>query len=58
VVSNSVIHETHVVVDEIFAKMGERIGFSDSEVVVGAYRVADVRPQKVQTRESIVRLRK
>lgn len=56
VVSNSVIHDTHILVDEIFAKMAERIGFSESEVVVGAYRVADVRPQKVRTRESIVKL--
>ncbi len=58
VVANSVIHETHVLVDEVFAKMGERIGFSESEIVVGAYRIADVKPQKVKTRESLVRLRK
>jgi DNA modification methylase len=58
VVSNSVIHETHVIVDEIFAQIGERIGFADSEIVVGAERIADVRPQKVKTRESIVVLRK
>lgn len=58
VVANSVIHETHVLVDEVFAKMGDRIGFSESEIVVGAYRIADVRPQKVKTRESLVRLRK
>jgi DNA modification methylase len=58
IVSNSVIHETHVIVDEIFAEMGERIGFSESEITVGAERIADVRPQKVRTRESIVVLRK
>jgi hypothetical protein len=58
VVANSVIHETHVLVDEIFAQMGERLGFSESEIVVGAERVADVRPHKVRTRESIVILRK
>jgi SAM-dependent methyltransferase len=58
VVSNSVIHETHVLVDEIFANMGERIGFSDSEIVVGAYRIADVKPQKIKARESIVILKK
>jgi hypothetical protein len=57
-VSNSVIHETHVIVDEIFAQIAERIGFSGSEIVVGAERIADVRPQKVKTRESIVILRK
>ncbi len=58
VVSNSVIHETHVLVDEIFAQMGERLGFGESEIVVGAERVADVRPQKVRTRESLVILRR
>ncbi len=58
VVSNSVIHETHVLVDEIFAQMGERLGFRETEIVVGAERVADVRPQKVRTRESLVMLRK
>ena len=58
VVSNSVIHETHVLVDEIFAEMAERIGFGDTEIVVGAERIADVRPQKVRTRESIVVMRK
>ncbi len=58
VVSNSVIHQTHVMVDEIFAQMAERIGFSDSEIVIGAERIADVRPQRIKTRESIVILRK
>lgn len=58
IVSNSVIHETHVLVDEIFAQMAERIGFSESEIVIGAERIADVRPQKVRTRESIVVMRK
>jgi len=57
-VSNSVIHETHVIVDEIFAQMAERIGFAETEVVVGAERIADVRPQKVKTRESVVIMRK
>jgi SAM-dependent methyltransferase len=58
VVSNSVIHDTHIIVDEIFAQIGERIGFKESQVIIGAERVADVRPQKVRTRESIVVLRK
>ncbi len=57
-VSNSVIHETHVLVDEIFGQMAQRIGFSDVEIVVGAERVADVRPAKVKTRESVVVMRK
>jgi hypothetical protein len=58
VVSNSVIHETHVLVDEIFAQMAERIGFAETEIVVGAERIADVKPQKIRTRESVVVLRK
>jgi SAM-dependent methyltransferase len=57
VVSNSIIHETHVLVDEILAEIGERIGFK-SEIVVGAERIADVKPQKVKTRESVVLLKK
>ena len=57
VVSNSIIHDTHVLVDEILAEIGERIGFS-SEIVVGATRIADVKPHKVKTRESVVVLRK
>ncbi len=57
-VSNSVIHETHVLVDETFAQMAERIGFSETEIVVGAERIADVRPRKVRTRESVVIMRK
>lgn len=57
-VSNSVIHDTHVIVDEIFAQIADRIGFRETEIVVGAERIADVRPQKVKTRESIVILRK
>jgi len=58
IVSNSVIHETHVLVDEILAEIGERIGFIESEVIVGAERIADVRPHKVKTRESVVVLRR
>jgi DNA modification methylase len=57
-VSNSVIHETHVLVDEIFGEMAQRVGFSDVEIVVGAERIADVRPAKVKTRESVVIMRK
>jgi hypothetical protein len=57
-VSNSVIHETHVLADQVFAEMALRIGFSDAEIVVGAERVADVKPQKVRTRESVVIMRK
>ncbi len=58
VVSNSVIHETHVLVDEILAEMAQRIGFQDVEIMVGAERTADVRPAKVRTRESVVVMKK
>lgn len=58
IVSNSVIHETHVLVDEIFAQMGQRLGFGEVEIIAGAERIADVRPQKVRTRESAVVFRK
>lgn len=57
-VSNSVIHDTHVIVDEVFAQMADRIGFRETEIIVGAERIADVKPVKVKTRESIVILRK
>jgi len=53
IVSNSVIFHEHVLVDEIFAAIGERLNI-ESEIIVGAYRLADVKPQKVKTRESIV----
>jgi len=58
VVSNSVIHQTHVLSDEIFARMAKRLGFSDAQIIVGAERTADVKPAKVRTRESIVLLKK
>ncbi|MFH2106189.1 MAG: hypothetical protein ABII22_02935 [Candidatus Micrarchaeota archaeon] len=56
-VTNSVIHKTHVLVDEVLAEIGERLGF-ESDVIIGAERIADVRPHKVKTRESIVVMRK
>ena len=57
VVSNSVIFREHILVDEILAAIGERLNL-ESEIIVGAYRIADVKPKKVETRESIVLLRK
>jgi len=53
VVSNSVIFKEHIMVDEILARIAERLGM-DCEIEVGAYRIADVKPQKIKTRESIV----
>jgi len=40
-------------VDEILARIAERLGM-DCEIEVGTYRIADVKPQKIKTRESIV----
>ncbi|MDO8553376.1 MAG: hypothetical protein Q7S22_01100 [Candidatus Micrarchaeota archaeon] len=57
VVGNAVIHETHVIVDEVLAEMAERLGMQ-AEIVVGLERVADVKPRKVKTRESIIVMRK
>jgi SAM-dependent methyltransferase len=57
VVSNSVIFREHVFVDEILAAIGERLNL-ESEIIVGGYRIADVKPHKVRTRESMVILRK
>ena len=57
VVSNSVIFQEHILVDEILGAIGERMNMK-SEIIVGAYRIADVKPQKVKTRESIVVFRK
>jgi DNA modification methylase len=57
VVGNAVIHETHILVDEIIGEMAEKLGF-EVEIVVGLERLADVRPAKVKTRESMIVLRK
>jgi len=57
IVSNSVIYEEHILVDEILSAIGERLGLQ-SEIIVGAYRVADVKPYKIKARESIVVFRK
>ncbi|MEM3075532.1 MAG: hypothetical protein QW590_01775 [Candidatus Bilamarchaeaceae archaeon] len=57
VVSNSVIFREHIIVDEALAAIGERLGMV-AEIIIGAYRIADVRPHKVKTRESVVLLHK
>jgi SAM-dependent methyltransferase len=56
-VTNSVIHKTYVLVDEVLAEIGERLGF-ESEIIIGAERIAYVQPHKVKTRESIIVMRK
>ncbi|MEK6981566.1 MAG: hypothetical protein AABX38_01425 [Candidatus Micrarchaeota archaeon] len=57
-VANSVIYETHVLVDEVLAEMAERIGFKEVEIIVAANRLADVKPKKINVRESIIVMRK
>jgi len=57
VVSNSVIFNEHIAVDEILGQIGERLGM-ECEIIVGAYRIADVKPQRIETRESVVVCRK
>ncbi len=53
VVGNSVIQRQHIFVDEILAKIGENLGFS-SKILIGKKRIADVKPHKVMTRESMI----
>ncbi len=57
VVGNTVIHETHILVDEILAEMGARLGF-EPEILVGLERIADIKPAKVRMRESAVIFKK
>jgi DNA modification methylase len=57
IVSNSVIHGTEVFVDELIAAIAERLGM-ESEIIIGAERIADVKPRKIKIRESIVVMRK
>ena len=55
VVSNAVVKGVHVPVDEMIALMGLRLGFK-ARIVVGAERVADVKPKRIRVRESVVEL--
>lgn len=57
VVANSVIHTTEIIVDELLVQMAQRLGMQ-ADIVVGAERIAYVRPRKVKTRESVVIFRK
>jgi DNA modification methylase len=52
-VGNSVIHNTHIEVDEILGKIGERIGF-EYEIPLWKERIADVKPAKMKVRESAI----
>lgn len=57
VVGNAVLHQTHIAVDEILAQIGERLGF-EAEIIVGLERIADVKPSRIKTRESVILFRK
>jgi hypothetical protein len=54
VVGNSVLGGKHIPVDEILIQIGERIGFSEGRIAAVKERMADVRPQKLRTRESAI----
>ncbi|MEW5996450.1 MAG: DNA methyltransferase [Candidatus Micrarchaeota archaeon] len=53
VVGNSVLGGRHIPVDEILIRIGERIGFS-GRIAAVKERIADVRSQKIRTRESAI----
>ena len=53
VVGNSVLGGKHIPVDEILIEMGKRIGF-EGRIAAVKERIADVRPQKLRTRESAI----
>ena len=57
VIGNSVIHGMQIFVDELLASIAERHGMQ-SEIIVGAERIADVKPRKVKIRESVVLMRR
>ena len=54
VVGNAVLGGKHIPVDEILIQIGNRIGFENGKIGAVKERVADVRPQKLRTRESAV----
>ncbi|MBS3068407.1 hypothetical protein J4450_06890 [Candidatus Micrarchaeota archaeon] len=57
IIGNSVVYGLQIFVDELLAEMAERLGMQ-TEIIVGAERVADVKPRRVKIRESIVVIRK
>ncbi|MFA5049954.1 MAG: hypothetical protein WC501_03015 [Candidatus Micrarchaeia archaeon] len=58
VVGNSIMHDHHILVDELFCQIGERIGFVESEIITSLKRNASFNRVKVETRESAVILKK
>ncbi len=57
VIGNSVVYGTEIFVDELIAAMVGRIGMN-AEIIVGAERIADIKPRKVKIRESIIIMQK
>lgn len=57
VVGNSVIYGMQVLVDELLGAIAERHGM-ESHIIVGAERIADVKPRRVKLRESVVVMRR
>lgn len=57
VIGNSVVYGLQVFVDELVAEMAERMGMQ-ANIIVGAERIADVKPRRVKLRESVVVMRK
>lgn len=57
IVGNSIMYNTHILVDEILAEIGERIGF-ETEIITSLKRLASTPKSKVETRESAVVLKK
>lgn len=57
VIGNSVVYGTEIFVDELIATIATRYNM-DAGIIVGAERIADVKPRKVKIRESIVIMRK
>ncbi|MBN2478417.1 hypothetical protein JXB01_03960 [Candidatus Micrarchaeota archaeon] len=57
IVGNSVIFGEHIIVDEILANIGERLGF-EAEIITSLKRYASGPKGRTETRESAVVLRK
>lgn len=57
IVGNSIMFGLHILVDEILAEIGERIGF-EAEIISSLQRFASTPHAKVETRESAIVLKK
>ena len=57
IVGNSIMFGLHILVDEILAEIGERIGF-EAEIISSLQRFASTPKAKIETRESAIILKK